>query len=169
LNISPPSSSKLSLNWIAVLAMSFLSAALRSMRGHLPQILAVPIEKVEGHHHDLVGVTLQLVLQDREVRGAIRGGDYYFAVNDRGPRIDQIGVRGNLPETPGPVIAIPCEDLDVIVDHVKLVAVAVELDLMNPSLSARHLTNLGCQGGLDKSGEGSLDAERGRFGALVRH
>jgi hypothetical protein len=50
------------------------------------------MEQIEGDHHDLRGLALQLVLQDREVGGR----DHDLTVDDGRAGIDQEGVVGDL-------------------------------------------------------------------------
>jgi hypothetical protein len=56
-----PSTSKLSLNWIAVSAISF-QEFLALEKGQFPQVVSVEVEQIEGDHDDLGGTALQLVL-----------------------------------------------------------------------------------------------------------
>src|SRR5438309_11317628 len=72
-------------------------------------------------------------------------------------------------EAPGPVIAAASEYLDVVIVDVQLDAVAVEFDLVNPTVTGRHLVARGRQRGLDESGEGRLHADRRRLPTLKRH
>jgi len=45
----------------------------------------------------------------------------------------------DLSEAIGPVVAAPGEHLDGGISQVDLHAIAIELDLVNPSIAARHL------------------------------
>jgi hypothetical protein len=101
---------------------------------------------------NLVGLALELVLQNRKVRGAVCRGDHHLAIDNGGPRADQEGGISNPLEALSPVIAAACEYPDTFVDDVKLDAVAVELDLMQPALAARHLSYRRRQAGSMKPG-----------------
>ena len=100
-----------------------------------------------------------LLLQDREVGGAIGGGYHDLAVEDGGADVDQVGVGRDLLEAVGPVVASPGEDLDVLVGDVELNAVAVELDLVKPALAGRDLLGSRCESRLDEAGERGLGAD----------
>jgi hypothetical protein len=52
---------------------------------------------------------------------------------------------------------------------VDLNPVTVELDFVDPARPGGYFLNRGRQRGLDESGEGRLDADRGRFFPLERH
>src|SRR4029077_3213068 len=110
----------------------------------LPQIAAIEVEQIERDQHDLGRSALQLVLQHREVGGAIFGGRDDLAVDDRGTGVDVPFGVGDLAETLGPVIAAPGEDLDRLVGEMDLHPVAVELDFMYPARAAWHLLD-GCR------------------------
>ena len=111
----------------------------------------------------LGGLTLELVLQHREIGGAVGGRHDDLAVDDRRGRLDVPGVVGDLLEAVGPVVAAPGEDLDRLVGQVDLDPVAVELDFVDPARSGRHLVDRGRQGRLDEAGQRRLDADRPRF------
>jgi thioredoxin reductase len=49
----------------------------------LPEVAPVQIEQVERDQHDHRGGALELVLQLREVGGAVDGRDHYLSVDDR--------------------------------------------------------------------------------------
>jgi hypothetical protein len=53
-------------------------------------------------------------------------------------------------------VAVPREDPDVLVGDVKLDAVAVELDLVNPAVAARDLLDGEARAGSTKPGNGAL-------------
>ena len=135
----------------------------------LPQIVAVEIEQIEGDHHDLGRLALQLVLQHREVGGAVGGGHDDLAVDDRRAGADVPSIVGDLLEALGPVVAAPGEDLDRLVGEMDLDPVAVELDLVDPAVAGRHLLDRCRQRGFDEAGKGGLDADRRRFLTLERH
>ena len=99
----------------------------------LPKIAAVQIEQIERDQHDLGRLALELVLQHREIGGAVGGGHHDLAVDDGGARLDVPGVVGDLLEAVGPVVAAPGEDLDRLVGEMDLDPVAVELDFVNPA------------------------------------
>src|SRR5258706_9247424 len=56
------------------------------------------------------------------------------AVDDRGRAIDQKGVASDLLQASGPVVAAAGQDLDGVVGDLQPDPVAVELDLMDPTL-----------------------------------
>ena len=55
------------------------------------------------------------------------------------------------------------------VGQVGLDTVAVELDFVNPPITARHFLDRGCQGRFDEPGQGRLEADRLGFSTLKRH
>jgi hypothetical protein len=87
------------------LADDFFKLHLALEQRLLTKIIAVDVKQIEGDQHDLLGAALQLVLQHREVRGAIGGWSDYFAIDDRRTRLDVPGVRRDLPKAVGPVVA----------------------------------------------------------------
>ena len=136
---------------------------------HLPDIAAVQIEQIEGDQNDAGRLTLELVLQDREVGGAIGGRHHDLAVDDGGACLDVPGVMGDLLEPMRPVVTAPGEYLHRLVGEVDLDPVAVELDFVDPARSGRHPLDRGRQGRLDEAGQRRLDADFGRFPTLERH
>jgi hypothetical protein len=132
-------------------------------------LMTVEIKQIESDHDEPVGLAAQLVLQHGEIRGAVCCRHHHLAVDYRGAGIDQIGVVTKLAEAPGPVITPPGEYLDGVVMDVELDAIAVELDLVDPAIAARHSVDRTRQRRLDESGEGRLHANRRRLLALKRH
>ncbi len=124
----------------------------------LPQVVAVQVKQIEGDHHDLVGSALEFVLQHRKVRGAVFRWDHHLAVDDRRPGIYVPSIGSDLSETVGPVVAASGEHLDGGVPETDLNPIAVELDLMNPSVAIWHLLDGRRQRRLDEAGKGRLDA-----------
>lgn len=116
-----------------------------------------------------VDFAAQLVLQHREIRGAIDGRRHQLAVDDRAAGVDQIGVGRDFAKASGPIIAASGENLDRIIVDMELDAIAIELDLMDPAVAGRHLLDRRRQRGLDETGEGRLRADHRRFFALKRH
>jgi hypothetical protein len=116
-----------------------------------------------------VDLPAQLVLQHREVGGAVCRRHYHFAVDDGAAGIDQVRIGRHFLEAAGPIITAAGEDLDSIVVDVQLDPVAVELDLVDPAIARWHFLDRCCQRGLDESGEGRLHADRRRLLALKRH
>jgi hypothetical protein len=92
-----------------------------------------------------------------------------LAVNDRGCGADVPGVGRDLLEAIGPVMAATGEHLDRLVGEVDLDPVAVELDLVDPTLAARCLFDRGRQRRFDQTGVGRLDAYCRRSFALKCH
>ena len=121
-NIAWPSISKLSLNWMSVPAINLLALGLALVERHLPQVAAVKVEQIEGDHDDLRRLTLEFVLQHREVGGAIGGWDHDLAVDHRRRCLDVPGVVRHLLEAMRPVMTAPGEDLDGFVGQVDLEA-----------------------------------------------
>jgi hypothetical protein len=109
-----------------------------------------------GDHHDLVGLALQLVLQDGKVRGAICSWYDHFAVDDRRTGTDMPRLVGDLPEALGPVIAAAGEDLYRCVSQMDLNAIAVELDFMDPARAAGTFS-------IDVASAGSINPGKGAF------
>ena len=66
-------------------------------------------------------------------------------------RLDVPGIVGDFLETVRPVVSAAGRYLDGLVGQVNLDPVAVELDLMDPALSGRHLRDRRRQGRLDES------------------
>jgi hypothetical protein len=62
----------------------------------LPDVAAVEVDQVERDHNDAFRRSLELVLQNREVGGAVGSGHDDLAVDDRGSRLDVPGVVRNL-------------------------------------------------------------------------
>ena len=112
---------------------------LASVQRQLPQIAAVQIHQIEGDHDDFGRLALELVLQHREVCGAVDGWYDDLSVEDRRRRLDVPGVVGDYLEPVRPIVAASGEDLDGLVGQVDLHAVAVEFDFVYPSLAVRHL------------------------------
>ena len=130
----------------------------------LPQIVTVEVKQVERDQHDLGRLALQLVLQDREVGGAVRGRHDDLAIDDRGTGADVPGIVGDLLEAFGPVVAAPGEDLDGLVGEVDLDPIAVELDLVKPAVRRIGTFSIDvASAGSMKPGNGRLDADRRRF------
>ena len=153
---------------MSVFVDQLLQVRLALDQRQLPQVVAVEIEQVEGDHHDLGGPALQLVLQHREIGGAVGGRHHDLAVDDRRARADVPGVVGDLLEAVGPVVAAAGEDLHGLVGEMDLDPVAVELDLVNPALAGRHLLDRCRQRGFDEAGKRRLDADRRWLLALER-
>jgi hypothetical protein len=65
-------------------------------------------------------------------------------------------VLGDLLEAPGPVDPVAGKDRDFFIRDVKLDAVAVELDLVDPAITLRHPLDRGRQRRLDEAGVGAL-------------
>jgi hypothetical protein len=120
------------------LADDFFKLHLALEQRLLTKIIAVDVKQIEGDQHDLLGAALQLVLQHREVRGAIGGWSDYFAVDDRRTRLDVPGVRRDLPKAVGPVVAAPGKDFHRGFSQMDLNPVAIELDFVDPALAAWH-------------------------------
>jgi hypothetical protein len=75
------------------------------------------------------------------------------------------GIACDLSETIGPVVAAPGKDLGRRVSDMDLHAVAVELDLMNPTLAARNLFSIEvARAGAMNPGKGALMPTAGGFG-----
>ena len=89
------------------------------MQRQSPQVTPIEVKQVESDRHDLGGPPLEFILQNREVGGAIG--------------------RGNLSKAVRPVIAATGKNLHRRVSEMNLNAVAVELDLVEPSGAGRHL------------------------------
>ncbi|MGY4299900.1 hypothetical protein ACVWXN_007995 [Bradyrhizobium sp. i1.4.4] len=135
----------------------------------LPKIAAVQIEQIERHQHDLGRLTLELVLQHREIGRAVGSGDDNLAIDDGRARLDLPGVMGDLLEAMRPIVSAPGENLRRLVGQVDLDPVAVELDFVNPSPAGRHPLDRGGQGRFDEAGQRRLHADcRGSF-TLKRH
>lgn len=99
-----------------------LELGLALVERHLPQVAAVKVEQIEGDQDDLRRLTLEFVLQHREVGGAIGGWDHDLAVDHRRRCLDVPGVVRHLLEAMRPVMTAPCEDLDGFVGQVDLEA-----------------------------------------------
>jgi hypothetical protein len=56
-----------------------------------------------------------------------------------------LGIVGNFFEASGPVIAVAGKDLGGVVMDMKLNAIAVELDLVDPAIAGRHFIDRGRQ------------------------
>jgi hypothetical protein len=119
----------------------------------LPDVPAIEIEQIESDQDDPGGAAFELVLQHREVGGAVDSGHDDLAVDDGGAGLDVPGVVGDLPEAFGPVVAAAGEDLDRLVGQVDLDAVAVELDFVNPARPGRTED---ARAGSMKPGKGAL-------------
>ena len=121
-------------------ADDLLEWGLALMERQLPEVSTVQKENVECDQDDLRRLTFKLVLQHREVGGAVGGGYDDLAVEDCRRRLDVPGVVAHLLETVSPVImSTPGEDLDGLVGQVDLNTITVELDLVDPTGSRRHL------------------------------
>ena len=116
-----------------------------------------------------MSTSLQLVLKDRKISGAVSGGNDYLAIDDRRAGADVPGVVGDFSETLGPIVAAAGENLDRFVHQVHLDSVAVKLDFMNPPLARGDLVDRRRQRGVDESGEGRFRADCRRLLALKRH
>jgi hypothetical protein len=79
------------------------------------------------------------------------------------------GVIGDIPETPGPIVATAGENLEGLVHQVNLARVAVEFDLVDPAIAGRHFLDRRRQCGFDESGEGRFHANCRRLLTLKRH
>jgi hypothetical protein len=158
LNISPPSSLEAFAELDCCLGDQFFERRLAVDQRQLAKIVSIEIEQIERHHHDLFGFAFKFVLEDGKVSRAVRCRDNYFAVDNRGPGVDQEGIGGHLAKTLGPVVAAAGEHARGFVCDVQLHPVAIELDFMEPTVAARHLSYLGRERRLDETGEGRLDA-----------
>src|SRR3569833_3071533 len=109
---------------------------------HLPKVVAIEIEQIEGHQHDLVRAAFQLVLEHGEIGRAIRLRHHDFAVDDCRAGVDLKDILSNLAEALGPVMAAAGKHLDLAIVQVNLHAITVELDLVNPALAGRYSLDL---------------------------
>jgi hypothetical protein len=121
--------------------------------------LSVQTKQVKGDEHDPGRSALQLVLKHREIGEATCRWDDHFAIDDGGARIALRGIRGDLAEAFGPVVAPARKNLDPAVLEMNLDAVAIELDFVNPARPIGDLIDRGCQGRFDEAGISRLDAE----------
>jgi hypothetical protein len=135
----------------------------------LPEIMAVQVKQVEGDHHDLGRLALQLILQNRKVSGAVGGRDDDLALEDRRAGTDVPGVGGDFLETVRPVVAVAGEDLDLGVSEMHLNVIAIELDLVDPTIAARCLADRRGQRGRNEAREQRLRADRRGLLALEPH
>ena len=71
------------------------------------------------------------------------------------------GVISNLAEAFGPVMTATGENLHGLVNDVHLDAVAIELDLVEPTVAAGHLLDRGCQCWFDEVRIGTFGPDRG--------
>jgi hypothetical protein len=131
--------------------------------------VAVQIEEVECHHHDLDRTTLEFILQNCEIGGAVGCGRNNLAIDDRGAGADVPGIGGDLFETVGPIVAAPRENLHPVVGKLHLHTIAVELVFMDPARAARSLLDRGCQRRFDEAGERRFAADRRGLLTLERH
>lgn len=69
------------------LGNDLLELGLALKQRQLPEVLAVEVEQVESDQHDPGRAALELILKDREVSGAVRGGYHDLAVDDGGARL----------------------------------------------------------------------------------
>jgi len=79
------------------------------------------------------------------------------------------GVRRDLPEADGPVIAPAGEDGCRHISQVDLQPVTVELDLVYPALAGWHLLDGGGERRIDEAGVGCFHPDSRRLLALERH
>jgi hypothetical protein len=119
----------------------FLEQGLTLKQRQPPEVVTVEVKQIERDHHNLFGSPLELVLQQREVRGAVRCRDHHLAVDDRRASINVPGIGCDLSETIGPVVPAPREYLDGGVPKMDLDPVAVELDLVNPAFASGDLVD----------------------------
>src|SRR5207247_1544759 len=129
----------------------------------------VDIKQIEGNHHDLFGSALEFVLQHGKVRGAVLCRNDYLAIDDRRPGIYVPGIGRDLSETVRPIIAASGEHFDGGVPEMDLDAIAVELDLMEPTLAGGHLVNRCRQRRFDEAGIVGLDTTGWRLRSGIRH
>jgi hypothetical protein len=104
-----------------------------------------------------------------EVGGAIGGRYHDLPVDYGGCRLDVPGIVRDLSETMRPVVAAPRVDLGRLVGQMDLDPVAVELDLVNPAVSGRHLSDRGREGRLDEATLWRLDPDGLGLLTLKRH
>ena len=128
-----------------------LEFGLTLVQRQLPQIATVQIEEVERHQNDTGGLALELVLQHREIGGAVGGRYDDLAVDHRRRCLDVPGVVRDFLESMRPIVTAAGEYLDGFVRQVNLDPVAVELDFVDPAVSGRHLVDRRSQGRLDEA------------------
>jgi hypothetical protein len=105
----------------------------------------------------------------RKIGGAVNGRRDDFAVDDRGAGTDVPCVGGDFLKAVGPIVPASREDLYLGVGEMDLNAVSVELDLMNPALTARRFRDRCGESRLDEARKWCLCADRRRLFALERH
>jgi hypothetical protein len=75
----------------------------------LPQVATVKVQQIETDHDDLGRLTLEFVLQHREVGGTIDRRHHDLAADDGRRCLDVPGVVADLFEAMRPIVAVPGE------------------------------------------------------------
>jgi hypothetical protein len=96
-------------------------------------------------------------------------GDNDFTLDDGGGSVDQEGIVRNLAEALRPVVTVAGKHLGGVVGDVKLKAIAIELNLMNPGVAGRDLFNRSRQCRFNETRDRRLDADSRWLFALERH
>jgi hypothetical protein len=117
----------------------------------------------------LVERPLSSFCNNREVGRAVHCRDDDLPVEDGGASVDMPRVRSNLAKAVCPVIAAPSKHLDGGVLHMDLHPVAVELDLMHPTLAAWHPVDRRRERRFNEAGIAGLGAYCCRLLTLERH
>src|SRR3954469_875909 len=151
------------------LADDLLELCLALDQRQFPQVVTIEIKQVEGDQHNPARTAFQLILQNREIRGAVNRWNDDLAVDDRRPGTNVPCVGSDFLETMSPVVAASGEDPDLGIAEMDLDAVAVEFDFVNPPVAPRNLVDRAGQRRFDESGVRGLEADRRGFPALRRH
>ncbi len=118
---------------------SSFSKLLAGKLRRFPQILPVEPEQVEGVvQQTVLAASCEFSLQFGEV-GTAFVDDHNLSVNDG--LVWKVEGAGNDGETLNPVVAVAGEGLAGVAVEVKLDAVAVVFDLVNPVLARRELSS----------------------------
>ena len=148
------------------LAKQFLAADER----RFAQIVSVEIEAIEGVIGEAVEASVAEVrLQERKLGDAALVFDHHLAVDQGGAhgQVSQRLVHG-VAEFMRPIEAAPGPERNLAVLDMRLKPVAVELDLMQPSIAGGRRLRQRRQHRLDKAGQGTFGAilDRGRVQRL---
>ena len=152
--------------------ISWLSSSLRRMSARFAQIVPVEIEAIEGVIGEPVEASVAEVrLQKRKLGDAALVLDHQLAV-DQGGAHGQIAqrCRNGVAEFIRPIEAAPSPERNLAVLDMRLKPIAVELDLMQPSVAGGRRLRQCRQHRLDKAGQGTLGRalDRGRVRRLSR-
>jgi hypothetical protein len=138
------------------------------------QVKTIQVKQVEGVEHGLMSRLVAWPLAGTQ--GGLKGGetsdavhlDDGFSVDQGQPRPQRLGGVPDGREAIGPVVTTARQDRDLAILDADLQAVAVPLDLVQPSIAGRYVGTQGRETRLDEGRQGLVEQLRAHSGAFGR-